>query len=185
MIATAATANNTNAATTATTASTPTTPTARATTTQPQSTFGWFLNRDAQTAFSEEIARSTGLDITAVRTARCNMWLIMHQLPRWGPTFLAAARAAVIREVRNDMASRAAAIKAAHADMVAEEYAVHEKAYQKGHRAELKEARRNGAVRTPPTRIQPARRCAAAAVVVGRGCPHHRSSSSSSSNHYY
>ena len=142
-------------------------------TTQPQSTFGWFLNRDAPTAFSEEIARSTGLDITAVRTARCNMWLIMHQLPRWGPTFVAAARAAVIKEVRDDIASRAAAIKAAHADMAAAEYAVREKAYQKGRRAELKEARRSG-VRTPPTRTQPARRRGGGgggAVVVGRGCP--------------
>jgi hypothetical protein len=120
------------------------------------------LDRDAQASLCEEIARDTGLHITAVRYACTTIWFNVYLRDPMSPDYIAAVRVEIIKQV--------------HADMAA--FAVREKAYQKKRRAELKEARRSG-VRTPPTRTQPARRRggggggvgSAVVAAVGRGCP--------------
>jgi hypothetical protein len=107
-----------------------------------------------QASFREEIARDTGLHITAVRYACTTVLMNRHLFPT-GPDYIAAVRAEIIKQARADMAA----------------FAVREKAYQKRRRAELK-ARRSEPP-TPPTRTQPARRRGGdgVVVVVGRGCP--------------
>jgi len=129
--------------------------------TQAQSDLAWLLDRAAQASFREEIACDTGLHITAVQYAHTDAMMNMHLLPTTttSPDYIAAVRAAVIKEARDYIAA----------------YAVREQAYQKRRRAELK-ARRSEPP-TPPTRTQPARRRGGdVVVVVGRGCPPHSSS---------